>query len=349
MMNNILKIFLAAPFAAALMTGCSSGKTDNNDQADAAEELPRVEVSRVSVRPVEQTGDYTATVEAFKTNNISSSTPNRIKQILVDVGSHVKAGQRLVVLDNVNIDQLKVRLDNSRRELDRAQKLLEIGAGTQQQVDNLKAELDAAERNYANMVENTVLTSPMSGVVTARNYDPGDMTGQLPILTVEQIHPVKVIVNVSETDFAKVSRNMPVKITLDTYPDREFTGRVHLIHPKVDPQSRTFTVEITIENAGEEVLPGMFARVEHGYGSAERVVVPDRAVVKMPGSGNKYVYVYRNGVVSYNQVELGRRVDDAYEIISGVADGDTVVITGQNRLSDGARVEVINPSASKAQ
>lgn len=315
-MTTILRNFFAVSLTAVMFAGCSSGKSDNDKVPEQAEELPRVEVSRVSVRQVEQTGDYTATVEAFKTNNISSSTPNRIKQILVDVGSHVKAGQRLVVLDNVNIDQLKVRLDNSRRELDRARKLLEIGAGTQQQVDNLQAELEAAERNYANMVENTVLTAPVSGVVTARNYDPGDMTGQLPILTVEQIHPVKVIVNVAETDFAKVSRNMPVRIKLDTYPDREFTGRVHLVHPKVDPQSRTFTVEITIENAGEEVLPGMFARVEHGYGTAERVVVPDRAVVKMPGSGNKYVYVYRNGSVSYNQVELGRRLDDAYEIIS---------------------------------
>lgn len=348
-MTTILRNFFAVSLTAVMFAGCSSGKSDNDKVPEQAEELPRVEVSRVSVRQVEQTGDYTATVEAFKTNNISSSTPNRIKQILVDVGSHVKAGQRLVVLDNVNIDQLKVRLDNSRRELDRARKLLEIGAGTQQQVDNLQAELEAAERNYANMVENTVLTAPVSGVVTARNYDPGDMTGQLPILTVEQIHPVKVIVNVAETDFAKVSRNMPVRIKLDTYPDREFTGRVHLVHPKVDPQSRTFTVEITIENAGEEVLPGMFARVEHGYGTAERVVVPDRAVVKMPGSGNKYVYVYRNGSVSYNQVELGRRLDDAYEIISGVADGDTVVITGQNRLSDGARVQIINGSTTSAR
>lgn len=348
-MTTILRNFFAVSLTAVMFAGCSSGKSDNDKAPEQAEELPRVEVSRVSVRQVEQTGDYTATVEAFKTNNISSSTPNRIKQILVDVGSHVKAGQRLVVLDNVNIDQLKVRLDNSRRELDRARKLLEIGAGTQQQVDNLQAELEAAERNYANMVENTVLTAPVSGVVTARNYDPGDMTGQLPILTVEQIHPVKVIVNVAETDFAKVSRNMPVRIKLDTYPDREFTGRVHLVHPKVDPQSRTFTVEITIENAGEEVLPGMFARVEHGYGTAERVVVPDRAVVKMPGSGNKYVYVYRNGSVSYNQVELGRRLDDAYEIISGVADGDTVVITGQNRLSDGARVQIINGSTTSAR
>lgn len=355
-MKKILTKFPAAALSMAAMmivAGCSGGDKStqpaDGGAANGDDDVPMVEVSRVGVRPVEQTGEYTATVEAFKTNNISSSTPNRIKQILVDVGSRVKAGQRLVVLDNVNIDQMKVRLDNTRRDYGRALKLLEIGAGTQQHVDNLKTELDAAERNYANMLENTVLTAPISGVVTARNYDPGDMTGNLPVLTVEQIHPVKVVVNVSETDYARVSRNMPVRITLDTYPDRTFNGRVHLVHPSVDPQSRTFAVEMTIDNAGEEVLPGMFARVENSYGTAEHVVVPDRAVVKMPGSGNKYVYVYRNGTVSYNRVELGRRLGSDYEIISGVADGDSVVVTGQSRLSDGVRVKLSTPKTATSR
>lgn len=86
----------------------------------------------------------------------------------------------------------------------------------------------------------------------------------------------------------------------------------------------------------------MFARVLINLGSSNHVVVPDRAVVKQPGSGNKYVYVYDKGIVSYNKVELGQRIDDTYEIISGVSDGDFVVITGQSNLSDGAKVELLN-------
>ena len=328
-------------FAAAisLTMACGCSKSDSGSTAAAQqEELPTVDVMQVFAQEVPQITEYTATVEAYKTNNITTSTPNRIKSILVDIGSNVRQGQRLVVLDNVNIDQLKVRV-----------KLLEVGGGTQQSVDQLRTELEASRRQYDNMVENTVLVSPINGVVTARNYDPGDMTGQLPILTIEQVRPVKVIVNVSESEYSKVHNGMKAAIRLDVFGDEEFTGTVHLIHPTIDASTRTFTVEITIDNADERVRPGMFARVILNFGEAERVVVPDRAVVKQSGSGNKYVYVLNpaDSTVSYNRVELGQRIDNTYEVLSGVDNNAYVVTTGQTRLTDGARVEVMDPNAKK--
>lgn len=326
---------------AAIISGCSNSQSGDT-QATPQDQLPKVKIENVHRQQVEQLEEYTATVEAFKTNNISSSSPNRIKQILVDVGSHVAKGQKVVVLDDANIEQLRVRLENAEREYNRAVKLLEIGGGTQQSVDQLKTELDASRRQYRNLMENTVLVSPIAGVVTARNYDPGDMTGSLPILTIEQVHPVKVMVNVSEADFPKVHKGMKVSIKLDVYPDEEFTGTVYLIHPSVDSSTRTFTVEITIDNKDNRVLPGMFARVTFNYGTRDNVVVPDRAVVKQSGSGNKYVYVLNaDSTVSYNRVELGRRIDNTYELLSGVEDGSNVVVSGQTRLANGAKVSVI--------
>lgn len=326
---------------AAIISGCSNSQSGDT-QANTEAQLPKVKIENVHRQQVEQLEEYTATVEAFKTNNISSSSPNRIKQILVDVGSHVAKGQKVVVLDDVNIEQLRVRLENAEREYNRAVKLLEIGGGTQQSVDQLKTELDASRRQYRNLMENTVLVSPVAGVVTARNYDPGDMTGSLPILTIEQVTPVKVMVNVSEADFPKVHKGMKVSIKLDVYPDEEFTGTVYLIHPSVDSSTRTFTVEITIDNKDNKVLPGMFARVTFNYGTRDNVVVPDRAVVKQSGSGNKYVYVLNaDSTVSYNRVELGRRIDNTYELLSGVEDGSNVVVSGQTRLANGAKVSVI--------
>ena len=104
--------------------------------------------------------------------------------------------------------------------------------------------------------------------------------------------------------------------------------------------TRTFQVEVRIANAKEIIKPGMFARVSIDLGSKENVVVPDRALVKQTGSGNKYVYVLNGNTVSYERVEVGQRLDDAYELLSGIEDGDTVVITGQTRLADGIEVEV---------
>ena len=337
---KVEKSILIAAATMAMLTAC--GKKEET-QTEAVEELPKVETNVVTAREVPQINEYTATVEADNINNIAPASPNRIKSIAVEVGDHVRKGQTLVRLDPANSDQLKINLDQIKREYERAVRLLEIGGGTRQAVDQLKAQLDAAQSQYDNVLENTVLVSPINGVVTARNYDPGDMTGNLPVLTVGQLSPVvKVIVNVTESDLSKFRAGLPVTVTFDAFPDENFEGKISRIYPTVDSSTRTFQTEIVITNRGERILPGMFARVSIDLGSHNNVVVPDRAIVKQTGSGNRYVYVYHNGTVSYERVELGRRLDDAYELLSGVNSGDTVIISGQTRLADGVKVEVIN-------
>lgn len=334
-----MKPYYIMPLA-MIMTAC--GNDDKGTVTEVKDELPQVEISTVAVESVPQIKEYTANVEAENINNISPSAPNRIKSIAVEVGDPVRRGQTLVVMDGANITQSKINLDQIEREYNRAVQLLEIGAGTQQAVDQLKAQLDAARSQYDNLLENTQLISPINGVVTARNYDPGDMTGNQPVLTVGQLTPtVKVIVNISESDLALIRRGLPVDVRFDAFEGREFTGRITRIYPTVDPATRTFTAEIAINNGDGTIKPGMFARVSMNLGERNSVVVPDRAVVKQSGSGNKYVYVYSKGKVSYNRVELGRRLDNSYELLSGVADGDTVVISGQTRLADGVAVEII--------
>lgn len=342
-----LPIYIAI---AASMIACSSKEEETAQvQQPVEEEIPMVDVKKVSMQEVPLIKEYTATIEVDNLNNIAPSTPNRIKQILVDVGSQVKRGQTLVILDKANTDQLKVRLDLAQIEYDRAMNLLNIGSGTQQMVDQRKTELEALKSQYKNMMENTVLTSPISGVVTARNFDPGDMCGGTPILTVGQISPQVVAkINVTENDYSKIKNGMHVDVKFDAFENESFTGRVRRIHPTIDTNTRTFAVEVGITNNNQRIKPGMFARVEINYGSQMHVVVPDRAVVKQPGSGNKYVYVYSDGKVSYNKVELGQRIDDTYEIISGVNDGDLVVIAGQNQLANGVKVELIKRDANNA-
>ena len=340
-----------APVAILLLiSSCAGDKTETSEE----EIKPVVKVERVDNRDVAQIGTYTATVEPELINNISSSTPNRIKEIFVDEGYNVSKGQTVAILDDINTTSYEIQVANAQASLatikqdyDRAVKLLEIGGGTQQAVDQMRLQLTNAENNLAaaertlrNVKENTILVSPISGVVTARNYDPGDMTGALPIVTIAQVNPVKIIINVPEGEFSKVSKGMPASITFDTYGDEEFEGRITMVSPTIDTNSRTFGVEIGLNNSDGRILPGMFGRVKLELGSANHVVVPDRAIVKQPGSANQYVYVYKNGKVSYNKVELGQRLGNAYELLSGVEPGDTVVVTGQTKLADGASVEL---------
>ena len=335
---------LAAVLVAAMLGACSGGEEKKAETAvETVIEKPTVKLATVTSRDVEQIGEFTATVEAEAKNNIAPTSPGRISKIFVEVGDHVRKGQKLVQMDAANLTQLKLQLDNQETEFKRVDELYKVGGASKAEWDAAKTNLDVRRSSYENLLENTQLVSPLTGVVTARNFDNGDLytSTQMPVLVVEQIAPVKLMVNVSEPNFPKVSKGMPVKVKLDVYEGEEFEGKVSLVYPTIDAATHTFPVEITLANANQRVRPGMFARVTMNFGSKNHVVVPDMAVVKRAGSGDRYVYVYNNGKVSYNKVELGRRMGTEYELISGVDNNSQVVIAGQNRLADDVEVEVI--------
>ena len=333
---------IAAVLVAAMLGACSGGEKKEAENA-AVSEIPTVKLATVNSRDVEQIGEYTATVEAEAKNNIAPTAPGRISKIFVEVGDYVRKGQKLVQMDAANLNQLKLQLDNQEKEFNRVDELYKVGGASKSEVDAAKTNLDVRRSSYENLLENTQLVSPLNGVVTARNFDNGDLytSTQMPVLVVEQIAPVKLMVNVSEPNFPKVSKGMPVSVKLDVYEGEAFEGKVSLVYPTIDAATHTFPVEITLANANQRVRPGMFARVTMNFGTKNHVVVPDMAVVKRAGSGDRYVYVYNNGKVSYNKVELGRRMGTEYELISGVDNNSQVVIAGQTRLADGVEVEVI--------
>ena len=329
---NVMAVCAALSFVAC------SGQKETSEQVEE-ETVQLVKIAKVMEQAVPQVVSYTATVEPYKRNSISSSVPNRIKKIYVEVGDKVYAGQKLVDLDQANLAHQKLQLDNLELEYNRVKELFAVGGASQQQVDQLRTQYETTKTAYGNLDENTVLVSPVNGVVTARNFDNGDMASGA-ILTVMQIQPVKVLVNVSESDFTKVKIGMSVDVNVEVYGDEVFKGKVSLIHPTIDPATRTFVTEINIPNTDSRIRPGMFARVNIDFGNVNRVVVPDQAVVKRSGSGDRFVYVYKDGKVSFNQVQLGRHIDKTYELISGVENGAEVVIAGQSRLKDGASVKI---------
>ena len=316
-----------------------------NEKKQAVEEVK--EVSKVSVatatrRNITQSVSFTGTVEAQVVNNIASQQPLRITKILVDVGDRVKAGQTLVTLDNSSLVQASAQLENAKKEFERAKELYEFGGASKSEYDGRKLSYEVAKSAYNNLVENTTLVSPVSGVVTARNFDVGDMASGYPVLVVEQIRPVKIMINVSESLFSKVKRGMKVYVTLDAYGDEQFEGRIARIYPTINNTTRTFQVEVSIPNNDERVRPGMFARVNLPYATVNRVIISDRAVNKLMGSGDRYVFIYNpaDSTVRYSKVELGQRLDYEYEVLSGVEDGEQVVVLGQLGITSGEKVEL---------
>jgi RND family efflux transporter MFP subunit len=303
---------------------------------------PVVSIITAQAEDVDINNTFTSNIEPYATNNIVSQTAGRIVSINAEVGQKVHKGQLLAKMDDVNLVKTRLQYVNDSTELDRLTELYKIGALSQAEYDMAKLGLNVTKKTYENLAENTYLRSPINGVVTARNYDKGDMYSMTqPIFVVEQIQPVKMLVNVSESLFTQVHKGMEFDITVDAYPEEVFKGKVNLIYPTISSATHTFPVEVICQNSDERLRPGMFARVTANFGTNHHIVIPDVAVVKQQGSGEHFVYVLKpDNTVKYTLVELGKRLGNRYEIVSGINEGDRIVTEGQVRLKDGVNVTV---------
>ena len=329
--------------AAAVVLAVSCGNSKGNKAEVAVVETdPTVAVTQVSVREVPQEETYTSTIQAYVKNNIAPQTAGRISRILVDVGDNVKKGQVVAEMDQTQLAQIELQLKNNETEYNRLKELYEVGGLSKSDLDAIEMAYNVSKTQYNNLKENATLVSPINGVITARNYDAGDMYAMsAPIYTVEQIVPVKLLVGISETDYTKVKKGDSVEITADALPGQTFNGKVRKIYPTVDPATRTFTVEVVIDNGNSVLRPGMFARAKVNFGMNNSVVIPDVAVVKQQGSGERFVYVLNeDNTVTYQKVVLGRRMGAEYEVLEGLSDGAKVVTGGMIRLKDGIKVIV---------
>ena len=341
-MKTIFKTMIVALAAFAAASCGNNAPKETAAQEVVAEELPSVNVEQVFVQKVPQEAVYTSTVQAYVKNNIVPQTTGRIVRMYVEVGDRVVKGQALAEIDKAQLQQAQLQLRNAEVELERLRSLYNVGGLSKSDLDAVELQYNVAKTQVKNLIENTTLLSPINGVITARNYDAGDMYSMsAPIFTVEQIKPVKLLVAVSESDYTKVKKGDRVAVKAEAFPDLTFDGKIDRIYPTIDPSTRTFNVEVVVANNYSTLRPGMFARVKIQFGENENVVIPDIAIVKQQGSGERFVYVLNeDGTVTYQKVELGRRMGTEYEVLSGLVDGATVVTGGQIRLKDGIKVSV---------
>jgi RND family efflux transporter MFP subunit len=296
----------------------------------------------VQQQTVSQTEVYSSMVQAYAVNTIAPQSGNRIQKINVDVGSFVTKGQILAEMDKVQLTQQKLQLANAEKELKRLKQLYEQGGISQSDYEAVELQYKVAKATCENLEQNTILRSPISGVVSARNYDRGDMFGMAaPIFTVQQITPVKILVGISEGDYTKVKKGDNVTLTVDALPGKTFSGSIKRIYPTIDPMTHTVNIEVNVPNQNRELRPGMYAKVNVTFGHSSSIVVPDAAVVRLQGSGQRNVFVVENGIAVQREVTLGRHFDSQYEILSGLEVGEQVVVKGGSALRNGAAVEVI--------
>lgn len=345
MKRQIITLAAAVLGLAAVSCGRQASNAGETYVGQAADEtVISVAVAQAVKKDVPQDETYSSTVQANVTNNIAPQTAARIRKINVEVGDFVSAGQILAEMDRLQLDQAKLKLVNDSTELTRLKALYEQGGLSQADYEAVELSYEVSKSTYSNLLENTILRSPVSGVVTARNYDKGDLFGMSqPLFVVQQITPVKVLVGVSESDYTKVKRGDEVKVKADAVPGQEFVGKVNRIYPTINPASHTFQVEVLVANGNRLLRPGMYVKADMTFAVNNSVVVPDEAVVKQQGSGLRSVFVVKaDNTVESRVVTLGRHtLENEYEILEGLDEGETVVTKGQTALKNGSKVTVL--------
>ena len=327
--------------AAVAMVGC--GANDKTSTTATAEEsATAIKVCTAEVMEVENTETYTSEILPYRQNDITPAAQGlHIDQIKVDVGDRVKTGQVIVTLDPTNLSQMELNLATVEDTYNRMVPVHKAGGISDQQLTELKNTLDLQREMVENMRKNSVIKSPISGVVTARNFENGDLFASMPILHIMQIDKLKVMANVSEQYFPVVKVGQKVDIAVDIFPGETFEGKVSRINPVLNAQTRTFAVEITIPNANERLRPGMYARATFNMGTHSGVMIDDVAVQKQAGSSERFVYVIKDGVAEFRFVRDGRRVGNKINILEGLEEGEQVATTSFIRLTNGKKVEII--------
>ena len=327
---------------AASLVACNSTSTEKSDDA-VVDDAVVVKTMVAEVKTIDIIESYTSEIMAFKENDITPAAQGlHIDRILVDVGDKVTEGQTIVVLDQTTLKQQELNLATTQDNYNRMLPVYESGGISEQQIIQMKNTLDLQREVVENLRKNSTIKSPISGVVTARNFENGDLFASMPILHIMQIEKLKVMANVSEQFFTNVKVGDNVAIEVDIYPGKQFEGKVSRINPAFDARTRTFSVEITIPNSSMELRPGMYARAIFNMGQHNGVMIADKAIQKQAGSSERYVYVIKDGVADYRFVKDGRRVGDMVEIVEGLEAGDEVATTSFTRLMDGKTVTVNN-------
>lgn len=329
------------PALLALWACGNSGANQSQTQAPAP--VPNVEVETAQVQSVAQESTYASTVQAYAVNNIMPQSGGRIRKINVEVGDYVQKGQVLAEMDRLQLEQLELQVKNDEVEYERLKQLYAQGGVSQSDFETAELGYKVRKTNYENVKENTILKSPVTGYVTARNFDAGDMFSMAaPLFVVQQVVPVKLLVGISESEYTLVKKGDTVTLTVDAIPDRRFKGRVERLYPVIDAATHTFKAEVTVPNADKVLRPGMYARVTVNFGTRSSVMVPDKALVKQEGTGTRFIYVLNaDSTVSYVPVTVGRHIGTEYEIVSGLQGGQTIVVKGQAALKDGVKVNVL--------
>ena len=348
----ITTIFISIIF----ISGCTSKE---KPQPERVINVKAGEVIKKTVKPYIET---VGTLKPYEEIVISPEVDGIVGSVGFDNGKIVKKGEVLAQIKDTDykldlmraeagLRQAEASLENTKTEYQRKQSLLKEELVTRQQFDDVSTRLVIARNDFdkakatlelaRERLAKTRIICPVNGSIKEKRVNAGDFArASVPIAIIILVDPLKLSFSVSENDVSRVKNGQNVVFTVDAFRDREFSGKVNTIFPSLDDRTRTLTVEALVPNSDGDLKAGFFAKVRMYTGiEKEAVLIPTTAIVY--DESKSKVFILGDNVAHEKLVKTGDTYGDMIEVIEGLSGGERLIVTGQNNLADGIKVNIL--------
>lgn len=343
-------LLISAVLAISLANiSCSSDtQSQNVTNQDSTAAIP-VEMASAKRGSISAFYSTTATLEAEEEATVVAKVGGIVNEIHVEEGDIIRAGQAMAHLEDeqltIEAARAKATMDRLYNDFQRNKELFDRELVSANQFENAKFEYESQKADYelAQLrIEHAEIKAPIEGVVSERMIKKGNMVNtDQQLFQITDFDPLLAVLHVPEHEMSKLKQGQQTIIQADAVPNQEFTGEVLRISPVVNPETGTFKVTVAVNNASQQLKPGMFGRIRIVYDTRDNtLLIPKEAVLTEDGRSS--VYVINDQIVFRRPVETGYLNGSLIEIISGLQDGDRVVTIGQSSLQDSTLVQIVS-------
>lgn len=317
---------------------------------DTVEQAQPVKTILVEVTTIKRTANVTATLVAEQETYLAPGIAGKIRTINVDINDNVKKGQVLVNMDKTQLSQTKLQYASLKKDMARMDTLLQYGSITQQAYDQMETQVSSTYIMLKSLEENTDLRAPYTGIITGKYFNDGELfspapntpVGKAAIVSMVKMDVLKVYINLSERYLPLIKKGQVAKVETEVYPADRFEAKVFRIYPTINAGTRTFTVELHMDNPDYKLRPGMYSAVTLEMGDRKAMLVPSLAVIKQSGTNNRHIFLKEGDHAVKKLVTMGERVDDMVEVISeDVLAGAELIYAGHINLMDGDKIVLV--------
>jgi membrane fusion protein (multidrug efflux system) len=348
MKNKILLVsVIASVFSlSAVFYSCGKGGGTESKQ-EPEKKLTLVKVKQIETTPYTDNYKISGTVKPFASAKVSSEEGGLILNIPKDKGSYVSKGEMIVYIKKdveiATFNQTAAQVELAKMNYEKQKELYEENATTEIQYLTAKWQLESAEQGLnilRTRLKSANVRAPISGVIDDKFMNKGEMSAPgSPILSILDISRVKISAGVPESYITQIKNGQSVNITVDVLPGMDFEGRVNYIAPALNGTSRSFEIEVVINNRNRVLKPGMTANVQIAQFNKENAVVIPQDVIIDYGE-EQYVFVLEGDIAKKRDVKIGGRNGNDVLIDSGLNPGEKLIIEGFQSVKDGEKVQI---------